>query len=657
MIEEIKEDNNCIVKAFENNPIAILQEDINNKKVYYFKASDIGKALKLTNIAVSIQHYDEDERVIRKAYDTTNREQDTTFLTSQGVYRLLYNSKKESAKKFRKWAGDILDDIIFNESKELKRQLEEKDKLHKLELEEQEDLTRSTQLALEAEKIKFQLHLNKKFYKSIPCERVYAYKSNMNDPNSAMTLGKTGNIARRESEYNTHNKTGQMTYSKKCYDESLTERVIHHILDKHRIHKDQEWFNINEDLSKEVINISQLILDEFIPYTDLFLKYNVYDKIKNILDEIKINENIVDEIKENIIYSNIYDKKTQNKIIKNNSENERISTLVDNMELTVNNPLDFNKFIKECCNVGDDLECMKVDIYGAHKLWSRNSESSTKKALFKYMDEKYKCKRQFFEEFQSKIRVFIGIKPKEFVFRYNDDNKNLDVINYFPNSQLLSNNMTEYEKFIIDKCKVGFTYRVSYQSIFDEFISWKGYDFKLNVNEKDKIRDYLNKIFFPNPVYLKDSLEINSNGSNIQGIWGLTLKNDNSNIGLNLTSNNKKKVIQIDINTKQIINTWESATSAAKALNIGPSIISTDIRFQRIRQNTILKYVDKENKEIKVKNNKGKKVVKINIETENIVKTWDKLVNALKEIKCTHSTLYKWIESKKNIDGHFYSFG
>jgi hypothetical protein len=30
MNEEIKEDTNCIVKAFENNPIAILQDDINN---------------------------------------------------------------------------------------------------------------------------------------------------------------------------------------------------------------------------------------------------------------------------------------------------------------------------------------------------------------------------------------------------------------------------------------------------------------------------------------------------------------------------------------------------------------------------------------------------------------------------------------------------
>ena len=57
-------------------------------------------------------------------YDPHGTLQDTIFLTSQGVYRLLYNSKKEIAKKFRKWAGNILDDIIFNESKELQKQLE-----------------------------------------------------------------------------------------------------------------------------------------------------------------------------------------------------------------------------------------------------------------------------------------------------------------------------------------------------------------------------------------------------------------------------------------------------------------------------------------------------------------------------------------------------
>lgn len=69
MIKEIKTDNNCIVKAFENNPIAILHEDINNKKVYYFKAADIGKVLGILNIRQSIQNYDDDERVVRKVYD------------------------------------------------------------------------------------------------------------------------------------------------------------------------------------------------------------------------------------------------------------------------------------------------------------------------------------------------------------------------------------------------------------------------------------------------------------------------------------------------------------------------------------------------------------------------------------------------------------
>lgn len=129
MIEEIKQDNNCIVKAFENNPISILQEDNDNKRVYYFKATDIGKALDLKNIHVSIQIYDEDEKVLRKAYDHKGNEQDTTFLTSQGVYRLLYNSKKEIAKKFRKWAGAILDDLIFNQGKCLKEEIENSKKL------------------------------------------------------------------------------------------------------------------------------------------------------------------------------------------------------------------------------------------------------------------------------------------------------------------------------------------------------------------------------------------------------------------------------------------------------------------------------------------------------------------------------------------------
>ncbi len=143
-----KENPNYIIKAFDNKDIIIFQESNENKVMYYFKASDVAKLLDLSNIAVSIQNYDEDEKVLRKAYDLRGCEQDTTFLTSRGIYRLLYNSKKPLAKKFRKWVGDILDDIIFNQSKLLKEQLDNNQKLLQ---EHQKELLLKTQ---EIEKIK-----------------------------------------------------------------------------------------------------------------------------------------------------------------------------------------------------------------------------------------------------------------------------------------------------------------------------------------------------------------------------------------------------------------------------------------------------------------------------------------------------------------------
>lgn len=127
-MEEIKHDSNCIIKAFENNNVSIIHEDINNKKSYWFKAADIAKILDLTNIRVSIQNYDEDEKGVRKAY-TPGGNQEIMYLSSQGIYRLLYSSKKPIAKQFRKWVGDILDDLVFNQGIEIRKQLEEKNKL------------------------------------------------------------------------------------------------------------------------------------------------------------------------------------------------------------------------------------------------------------------------------------------------------------------------------------------------------------------------------------------------------------------------------------------------------------------------------------------------------------------------------------------------
>jgi prophage antirepressor-like protein len=123
-MEEIITDSNCITKAFESFRIVVLNETAEDKTItYWFRASDFEKTIGMQNIRASIQNYTAKEKGI-KEIETTKGKQRAVFLTSRGVYRLLYSSKMPLAEQFRDWVGDILDDIIFNHGFELKRQLE-----------------------------------------------------------------------------------------------------------------------------------------------------------------------------------------------------------------------------------------------------------------------------------------------------------------------------------------------------------------------------------------------------------------------------------------------------------------------------------------------------------------------------------------------------
>lgn len=84
-------DPNCIVKAFQHNNICIIKDQDNK---YYFRGSDIAKALEITNIRSSIQNFTSKEKGVRKV-DTLGGPQDIIFLSSHGIYRLLYSSKKK----------------------------------------------------------------------------------------------------------------------------------------------------------------------------------------------------------------------------------------------------------------------------------------------------------------------------------------------------------------------------------------------------------------------------------------------------------------------------------------------------------------------------------------------------------------------------------
>lgn len=433
MNEEIIEDNNCIVKAFENNPISILQEQNGGQKIYYFKASDIGKALNLSNIAVSIQNYDEDERVIRKAYDTTNREQNTTFLSSQGVYRLLYSSKKEIAKKFRKWAGAILDDIIFNESKQLQRQLQEQTQL--LQLKDREFIVQS-------KLDKHKLLLEKFSY------RKCIYLSEIEE--DKIKIGSTNDINMRKNNLKDVFGTCLFLDVFECdYYREIEQNIL--VAVREHIYKEK----INGHLSKEIVSLSrtfnyiQLIriikeqienynkhierlqMEKSIEYKKLELeikKVNYQQSVENHnfeLRQLDYQQSIVDKAQSGAEFLEIL-KEMNKKLVKNNEvknnevkggkvetkENEVQGSEVKNNVKEMNIQVQIGKGRKIQEIDPDNLNVIKK-VYKSMIYALRENEGYDKQAIQSAIKENkiYKGSRWLFIEHNEDPNIVNNIKP------------------------------------------------------------------------------------------------------------------------------------------------------------------------------------------------------------------------------------------------------
>ncbi len=261
----------CIVKAFENTNISILQKDTE----YFFKASDVASALEITNVCRTIQNFTDKERVLQKCH-TLGGPQDVVFLTSRGVYRLLYSSKKKIAEQFRDWVGDILDDIIFNYSKKLKEQLEEKEK----ELKEKD-----TQLK-EKERIIEEIE-NRPETIGFTKQEGYIYLINDNDKKGHYKIGMTNDLNKRVWSLNIGSSTHSLILSKhwKTNDKVASEKLCHYLLEPFKIKSRNEWFYVKNDdeLAYMIESIEKCInfINSF-PYTE-----NEYIETLN-----KVNKNI-----------------------------------------------------------------------------------------------------------------------------------------------------------------------------------------------------------------------------------------------------------------------------------------------------------------------------------------------------------------------------
>ena len=118
-----------IVKAFNENDLhteIIIKGTINDP---LFRASDIGVVLEISNIRTSIMDFDDSEKVVHNM-NTLGGNQDVTFLTEKGLYKVLFRSRKPIAQKFQNWVCEVIKEIrlkgIYKMQNEINKVIEEK---------------------------------------------------------------------------------------------------------------------------------------------------------------------------------------------------------------------------------------------------------------------------------------------------------------------------------------------------------------------------------------------------------------------------------------------------------------------------------------------------------------------------------------------------
>ena len=514
----------------------------------------------------------------------------------EDIYMNINTFKKLCLKSNTKKADEIHDyfikmeetfqEVINEESNELKLQLQQKDKLL---IEKDKQIQKITKLKV------------RKWYDMEPGHTVYGYISNEDNKDNKdsnlyqlITIGKSKDIKHRESNYLTHNQHGEMFCIRKCYNSDLAEKVLHHILDKYRCEKNKEWFEISKELASYTINLVCDFLDKFIYCSERLPEL----KIKEFIDNLDIKHIDTDIVKKDII----------------------IPTLIYNDDIT-----NYNKFIEKNCEINDNYFCLPYDLIASYRIWCKGDlTKDIKKNFLNHIKTKYITKDRYVEEYGTRTINIIGIRPK--ILEFKVDNNNLKI----------------YEKFIIDKCIIGCTYKISIKYFIENYSNWlkeNSYNYIIDENE---IKEYFNNKF----------LLTNIKGS-VLGVWGLQLKTDKlPTYGIRYKET-CKLIYKINVDTKEILETYNGLSEASEKLNLSIKKISDNIKFIKIYTENDLRILLKYDEETSIIFNKrtliNKNIYKFNYTTKELLNTYESLKECENKLNISSYTILKYIKSKKTL--------
>lgn len=237
-----------------------------------------------------------------------------------------------------------------------------------------------------------------------------------------------------------------MFYIKRCYNCDLAEKVIHHILDKHREENNKEWFNISNELAIYVIDIVCNFLDSFINASENLPLSNLREWIN--LASQNANTSITSTSARGA-------GRTEGTVVSSEPE-VKIPSMLNKVVKIECNEDKYKRFIEEFCELGDEYSVLSYELFGAYRIWAKGATNTDRSQFAKFIKKHYTSKRKYYKEHDSSLLTYFGIKPRDLVLKGDQD----------------TDNLPKYEEFILTECKYNYNYRMGYTTFMDSYKEW-----------------------------------------------------------------------------------------------------------------------------------------------------------------------------------------
>jgi len=548
-----------IIRAFNNNELQMNVIIKGTHKNPLFRASDIAEILGISNIRTSIVDYTETEKTTINIH-TIGGNQNVTFLTTRGLYKLLIKSKKPIAIKFQNWVYEVVDEIRLTGEYKLKQEIKEKEeklleteqKLQKVEenaKQTEQKLQKVEENVKEAEETIKKLEMENSNLLDEKIPSIYIYNTNTGLSKPELKIGYTTNVHNRIKPYKQVCKRGRLEFSYQIYNKNIKvfESFIHNLLSDYLI-KDEVFCIDVEEAKHILLSMSNKI--HLLKITDDIERQT---KIKKLLDyENEIIHQISTKISTNEISTQTdFDDEQQ-------EEEDELHLTSRQIEENENTKL-FKQFIQECCIVRKDVEVNCKDIEGQYRIWGKTASKEIFLSLHTYLKTRFNYIRIKKQDTNGVNYGFEGITLKEIQYKKSP----------IPSKE---------QEFIFHACVFSSGGKVLHNDLVDEYKKWKqSLNMEITRDESAKIKEYLKSTDYTleKPVWT-----IKGNGI---GYYGLSLKNQTDIV--KRTSSNGKKVEKKSIQTEETIGTWETIAKAADSEKISATKLSRSIKKKTIFNN------------------------------------------------------------------------